>query len=93
MIEEYLANLKVDQSANKTADPVVKTGVNRNFAFWISFFMILGLLPTLICWIMRDKKEIRIYGIHGNNSIHQYALFFFICLALRRKRKYNRDVY
>lgn len=78
MIEEYLATVKVDRIAENNAVEVVKLGVNGNFAFWITFVMILLFVPSFLIMIVKDRKDVKIYGIHGRKSLQQYTMFFFI---------------
>jgi len=87
MLEEH-SNIEYVEPTNDVLDNrVLKLGVHKCFAFWISLFMMLVLAPLLFYVYLKDKQDIQKFGVSGNPFLQKYTLFCFLFMSIKQRTK------
>jgi hypothetical protein len=87
MLEEHRDTAYVAYVEDKSLDPLRVLGVHKSFAFWLTLLLLIALGPLLMIGIWKDRKEIKVYGKRGNQSLRKYAIWWVIWMNIRRKGK------
>jgi len=87
IIEEHRDTYYVAKLKESVPEELVMLGVTLSFAFWITLLMIIFLAPLIFIAIIKDRKDVKTYGLRGNQELRKFAFFPFIYMSVRRKEK------
>lgn len=88
IVEEHIDPLKSIKDPVMPVEVVEKLNAYKSFAFWLTLFLLLGLVPLVIFAIKKDKRDREKYADEdiALNRIHVYNT---ICYRLKSKPEAN----